>query len=109
MVVRGIRNFSPGQNPRERVLPTQLIEAVFNGLIFFAFYWWLLIERPTPKGSLLFIYLACYGVLRICLDFLRVSSSRPRIGPFSEAQVVASFITFFSVGVLATGVLKWFI
>lgn len=97
--VRGLRTFSPGPNPHQRVLPTQLIEAFYNGVIFCIFCGWVILDRPGTSRVLLFLYLSGYGAFRFCLDFFRVSSSRPRIGRFSEAQVVSFFLSLISFGI----------
>lgn len=98
--VRGLRNFSPGVDPHTRVLPTQLIESLFNLAIFIAFARWFLITRTAPTGSLFPLYIALYSVMRFGLDFFRVASSRPRVGPFSEAQVFAAALAVASLLVL---------
>jgi phosphatidylglycerol:prolipoprotein diacylglycerol transferase len=98
--VRGLRNFSPGVDPQTRVLPTQLIESLFNFAIFLFFFRWLLITRTAPAGSLFPLYIALYSVMRFGLDFFRVASSRPRVGPLSEAQVFAAAFAVASLLVL---------
>jgi phosphatidylglycerol:prolipoprotein diacylglycerol transferase len=87
--VRGLRNFSPSADPQARVLPTQLIESLFNLVVFLFFFRWLLITQAAPAGILFPLYIALYSAMRFGLDFFRVASSRPRLGPLSEAQVFA--------------------
>jgi phosphatidylglycerol:prolipoprotein diacylglycerol transferase len=88
--VRALRNFSPGVDPRTRVLPTQLIESLFNLVIFLFFFRWFLTTGSRPPGGIFLLYVALYSVMRFGLDFFRVASSRPRVGPLSEAQVFAA-------------------
>jgi phosphatidylglycerol:prolipoprotein diacylglycerol transferase len=77
---RGCRRFTPGDEPSERVLPMQLFEAAFNAVAFVALVVW------APRGLVLPLYLAGYGVWRFVSDFWRVSSARPRRAGLSEAQ-----------------------
>lgn len=98
--VRGLRNFSPGVDPGTRVLPTQLLESLFNVAVFLIFFRWLLIAGTAPAGMLFPLYIALYSVMRFGLDFFRVASSRPRVGPFSEAQVFAAALAVAAVLVL---------
>lgn len=85
--VDGCRRFRPGAMPAERVLPVQLLESLAALLIFVALFAWLM-KRPTPPGTVLPLFLFGYSLFRFVLDFWRPMSARPRIGAWSEAQVV---------------------
>lgn len=50
--------------------PSQLYEALFEGIVLFAFLW--LIRRRRPfEGSLLALYIAGYGLVRFFIEFFR--------------------------------------
>jgi len=85
--VDGCRRFRPGTVPYGRVLPVQLLESVGALLLFSALFAWLM-QQSTPPGSALPFFLLGYSALRFVLDFWRPTSARPRIGVWSEAQVV---------------------
>jgi phosphatidylglycerol:prolipoprotein diacylglycerol transferase len=97
--VSGWRNFRPGANPQTRVMPVQLLESAgqfaIAALAFF-FFW----NQPAPRGMVLPLWLLCYCALRFTLDFVRRSSTRPRIGAFSEAQVYSIGVALISAVVL---------
>lgn len=97
--VSGWRNFRPGNNPNTRVIPVQLFEACGQFVIaagMFLTFW----KQPAPSGIVLPLWLLCYSVLRFTLDFFRRSSTRPRIGAFSEAQVYSMGVALLSAVVL---------
>ncbi len=97
--VTGFRKFQPGANPGTPVIPTQLIESAglaLIGLGIFAALW----NQVIPSGTAMPLFLFGYSVLRFTLDFFRRSSVRPRIGPFSEAQVFSIGVSLVSIAAL---------
>jgi phosphatidylglycerol:prolipoprotein diacylglycerol transferase len=86
--VSGCRKFSPGENPRARVFPIQLVECMVH-LTLFAWLWRRLESVGHPDGRTLPLYFLCYAGARFVLDFARRSSARPRVGALSEAQLVS--------------------
>lgn len=86
--VSGCRKFSPGENPHARVFPIQLIESVIHLTLFFLL-WHRLEILGHPDGRTLLFYFLWYAGARFVLDFARRSSARPRVGPFSEAQLIS--------------------
>lgn len=97
--VLGWRRFRPGPDPGTRVAPTQLVEAagLFTiGAGIFAAEW----SHWLPRGAGLPTFLLSYSVLRFFVDFFRRSSVRPRIGAFSEAQVVSLVVAAISIVIL---------
>lgn len=93
----GCQSFSPGDDPECRVLPIQLVEAVFN----FALFGGIFVHTVVGgvDGSALALYLLGYAGYRFVSDFVRLSSARPNWGPLSEAQWVSLGILL----VLGTG------
>lgn len=58
-----------GEMPRH---PSQLYEALFEGLILFVVLFVLSRKLPPyPQGTFIGIFLAFYGVVRFCLEFIR--------------------------------------
>ncbi len=97
------RAYSPSPNPGVRVFPIQLVEAVGQATLFvtLAILVW---QVPTAAGSVFFLYLSLYAVMRFVLDFFRTTSARPRYWRFSEAQLVCATIGTASVAALVHGV-----
>lgn len=50
--------------------PSQLYEAILEGLVLFAIIW-ILAQKPRPKGVLFGTFLALYGLFRCFLEFFR--------------------------------------
>lgn len=76
------------------VIPTQLIEATANAILF-AVLFTLYPSRHARRGFITGCYLICYAVLRFVIEYLR-GDPRMAIGPFSIGQSI-------SLGLLALG------
>ena len=59
----------PGGGPLPRH-PSQLYEALFEGLVLFLMLWWLRVRTKT-HGELLSAFLVAYGVFRFVIEFWR--------------------------------------
>jgi phosphatidylglycerol:prolipoprotein diacylglycerol transferase len=51
--------------------PSQLYEAVLEGLVLFALLWWFS-SRPRPRGAVLGLGLLWYGCARLSIEFVRI-------------------------------------
>jgi phosphatidylglycerol:prolipoprotein diacylglycerol transferase len=87
----GCRKYSPGQNPKGRVFPIQLVEAAAQGTLFITLFVLIWIHPHLIKCTFC-LYLTLYAAVRFILDFFRLASARPRLGPFSEAQCVCIIV-----------------
>ncbi len=76
------------------VIPTQLIEAAAN-LLLFAVLCWLYPRRHAQRGLVTGCYLIAYALLRFAVESLR-GDPRLALGPFSISQAI-------SLGVLTVG------
>ncbi|MBQ9058336.1 MAG: prolipoprotein diacylglyceryl transferase [Atopobiaceae bacterium] len=57
--------------------PSQLYEALLEGLVLFVILWALSRKRPPqPKGTFLGAFLAFYGIFRFVIEFVRVPDSQ---------------------------------
>ena len=65
----GCRRYSPSPNPDARVFPLQLIEAAAQATLF-ATLVTLLWQVPSTAGSVFWLYLSLYSIVRFVLDFL---------------------------------------
>lgn len=76
-----------GLAPNVRVIPTQLIEAGINVLIF---VFLLIFTRKRRKGcTTLFVYVMLYAVMRFLLEFLRGDEIRGFFLSFSTSQWIS--------------------
>ena len=80
------------------VIPTQLIEAAANALLFVVLYRLYPRSYKTP-GLLSGIYLLSYAVLRFAVEYLR-GDPRVAFGPFSVGQVISLGIFMCGLGCL---------
>ena len=51
--------------------PSQLYEALFEGIILWAFLWFFMRKRNLPKGALIGAYIAGYGFVRFFIEYFR--------------------------------------
>lgn len=87
--------YSPAGSVGEKVIPTQLIEAVFLLFLFFVLY--SLYKRlKYQKGLIFFIYILSYSIFRFFIEFLR-GDPRGYIGVFSTSQIISFMIVFMSL------------
>lgn len=82
-------------------VPVQLIEALFNFLLFAALTV-LILRAPKLRGRITSLYLLCYAVFRFVIEFFRGDAVRGGIGPVSFSQIV-------SVGILAGLAVAYFV
>jgi len=68
--------------------PSQLYEALGEGVFLFLLLWWLR-KKPFPAGTLLGFYLLGYGGVRFVIEFFREPDPQLGLvwGPFSLGQV----------------------
>ena len=96
----------PGAGPLPRH-PSQLYEAVGEGLVLFAILY-LLSKRKNTEGLLLPIFLVGYGTVRFILEFFREPDPQMGFvaGPFTMGQVLCVAMVAIGIGLLLT-VRKW--
>ena len=95
----GCRRYSASSDPGTRVFPIQLVEAAAQATLFgiFAIMVW---QFPSTAGSIFWLYLSMYSVVRFVLDFYRTTSARPRYWRLSEAQLICVGVQAVSLAVL---------
>jgi phosphatidylglycerol---prolipoprotein diacylglyceryl transferase len=71
--------------------PSQLYEALLEGLVLFVVLWWFS-SRPRPRGAVLGLGLLWYGCVRVALEFLRIPDAHIGYlygGWLTEGQVLS--------------------
>ncbi len=91
------KNAVTGVSLTEKVIPTQLIEAVFNVLLCIALL--LYAGKERRRGSHTGLYMICYGVFRFIIEYLRDDEIRGGFLWFSTSQWI-SLILIIPVGIL---------
>ena len=70
--------------------PIQLVEALFNLLLFLVLL--RLLKEKKLQGKLLLVYLIAYPIFRFFAEFLRGDGIRGFVGPLSTSQVISVLI-----------------
>jgi phosphatidylglycerol:prolipoprotein diacylglycerol transferase len=60
--------------------PSQLYEAALEGLLLFIILWWFS-SRPRPRYAVSALFLLCYSIARIGVEFVRVPDARSVTSP----------------------------
>ena len=73
--------------------PSQLYEAVLEGLVIFAVLLWMSRRRPArPQGTFMGTFLVLYGVFRFLIEFVRVPDAQLGylLGPITMGQLLSA-------------------
>ena len=76
----------PGFSADQRFHPLFLYESLLNFLLGIFLFWIYKKKKVTGEGLLLGVYLLGYSLIRFCLEFLRIESSRGFLPWFTTAQ-----------------------
>jgi phosphatidylglycerol:prolipoprotein diacylglycerol transferase len=74
--------------------PSQIYEALLEGVVLFAILWFVRTRFRTPNGFITGLFLICYSVLRIIVENFREPDA-PLVGMFTRGQ----FFSFFTVAI----------
>jgi len=74
--------------------PSQIYEALLEGLVLFAILWFVRTRFRTPNGFITGLFLICYSVLRIIVENFREPDAA-LIGMFTRGQ----FFSFFTIAI----------
>jgi phosphatidylglycerol:prolipoprotein diacylglycerol transferase len=82
--------------------PSQLYEAVFEGVFLFVVLW-AVRKRPLPLGATLALYLIGYGTARFFIEFVRQPDAHLGfvLGPFSMGQLLCGAMIITGIGLWA--------
>ncbi len=68
--------------------PSQIYEALLEGLFLFACLWFLRLRTRQPRGMLAGIFLLLYAVVRVVVEMFREPDA-PLTGPFTRGQTLS--------------------
>jgi phosphatidylglycerol:prolipoprotein diacylglycerol transferase len=93
----------PGAGPECRH-PSQLYEAILEGGLLFVVLW-VLSRRPKPPGTLMWTFVAGYGLIRTVLEFFREPDAHLGFifGPFSMGQMLSAPMLLIGAFMIAWG------
>jgi phosphatidylglycerol:prolipoprotein diacylglycerol transferase len=93
-----------GPTPRH---PSQLYEAALEGVVLFVILWKLR-NHPFPSGTMVCLFLGCYGTLRFLVEFTRQPDAHIGLlwGMFSMGQLLCLAMVLAAL-ILYAFLLKW--
>ncbi len=77
--------------------PSQLYEALLEGIVLFAILWLVRTRARTPNGFLTGLFMICYAVFRIVVEYFREPDA-PLIGMFTRGQFFSFFVIALGIG-----------
>jgi phosphatidylglycerol---prolipoprotein diacylglyceryl transferase len=77
--------------------PSQLYEAVLEGIVLFAILWFVRTRARTPNGFLTGLFMICYAVFRIVVEYFREPDAA-LIGMFTRGQFFSFFFVALGIG-----------
>jgi phosphatidylglycerol---prolipoprotein diacylglyceryl transferase len=81
--------------------PSQLYEALLEGIVLFAILWFVRTRARTPNGFLTGLFMICYAIFRIVVEYFREPDA-PLIGMFTRGQFFSFFVVALGVGFMLT-------
>ena len=97
----------PGAGPYPRH-PSQLYEALLEGLVLFAVMMWLATRaRPFPRGVMLGWLLTIYGVFRIFVEFFRQPDVQMGAGGFFAGWLTTGMVLSVPVVLAGAALIVW--
>ena len=77
--------------------PSQLYEALLEGVVLFAILWFVRTRLRTPNGLLTGLFMICYAIFRIVVEYFREPDAA-MIGVFTRGQFFSFFVFALGVG-----------
>jgi phosphatidylglycerol:prolipoprotein diacylglycerol transferase len=77
--------------------PSQLYEALLEGIVLFAILWFVRTRARTPNGFLTGLFMICYAIFRIVVEYFREPDAA-LIGPFTRGQFFSFFVVALGIG-----------
>ena len=88
--------------------PTQIYEAVLEGLLLFIILW-LAIQKPQPRMVVTGLFLLCYGIFRILVEFWRIPDAHIgylAYGWLTQGQLLTFPMVVVGIGFIYYGYVK---
>ncbi|HEY2615292.1 MAG TPA: prolipoprotein diacylglyceryl transferase [Chthoniobacterales bacterium] len=77
--------------------PSQLYEALLEGVALFVILWFVRTRARTPNGFLTGLFMICYSIFRIVVEYFREPDA-PLIGMFTRGQFFSFFVILLGFG-----------
>src|SRR5207244_12812279 len=103
-IIQAARTYSKLTNALRRILtprhPSQLYEALFEGVVLFAILWFVRTRRREPNGVLTGLFFIWYAIFRIVIEYFREPDAT-LVGPFTRGQFFSFFLIAIGLGFVA--------
>lgn len=83
--------------------PSQLYEALLEGVVLFSILWFLRTRCRMPRGVITGAFFILYAVLRIIGEMFREPDPTWHVGPISAGQFLSIFLVFIGAAFIVTG------
>jgi phosphatidylglycerol:prolipoprotein diacylglycerol transferase len=83
--------------------PSQIYEALLEGVLLFAILWYVRTRMRVPRGVLTGLFFILYAVLRIIGEFFREPDPAWSVGFFSAGQFLSLFLILVGVAFIVWG------
>lgn len=100
----GMWVYDPLLNETVQKYPSQLLQALLEGLVLFALLWWYS-SKPRPAGSVAGLFLAAYGVFRIVAEFFRVPDAH--LGYLAGNWLTMGMLLSLPMIIIGVGLMVW--
>ena len=81
--------------------PSQLYEALLEGVALFLILWFVRTRVRTPNGLLTGLFMICYAIFRIVVEYFREPDAS-MIGMFTRGQFFSFFVIALGIGFIVT-------
>jgi phosphatidylglycerol---prolipoprotein diacylglyceryl transferase len=85
--------------------PSQLYEAIFEGIVLFAILWFVRTRMRQPNGVLTGLFFICYAVFRIVVEYFREPDAS-LIAGFTRGQFFSFFLILIGIAFIVAAQLR---
>jgi phosphatidylglycerol:prolipoprotein diacylglycerol transferase len=85
--------------------PSQLYEALLEGIVLFAILWFVRTRMRQPNGVITGLFFVCYSIFRIVVEYFREPDA-PLIGMFTRGQFFSFFLLLLGIGFIVAARLR---
>ena len=85
--------------------PSQLYEALLEGVVLFALLWFVRTRLRQPNGVLTGLFFICYALFRIIVENFREPDA-PLVGMFTRGQFLSFFLIAIGIAFIVTAKMK---
>lgn len=100
----GMWVYDPTLSAMVQKYPTQLLQALLEGVVMFGLLWWYS-AKPRPAGSVAGLFLVAYGVFRVVAEFFRMPDAH--IGYLAWNWLTMGQLLSLPMIIIGIGLMLW--